>query len=71
MILNEQTIARMIAGSRYRNGELCSRLAERIRVHAEGRMPRQILDRRLNEPEQTREYRGRIYVPVRSRPSRK
>lgn len=64
MILNEQTIARMIAGSRYRNGETCSRLSERIRVHAEGRMPRQILDRRPNEPEQTKEYRGRIYVPV-------
>lgn len=55
----------MLTSGNYHNQRLCVEMAEKIKVHAEGRMPTKlILERRPNESEAIKEYRSKIYVPI-------
>lgn len=49
----------------YQNRNLCVGLADKLKVHAYGMMPKAIIDvRRPSEPEEIKAYRTKIYVPI-------
>ncbi|MBR2618775.1 MAG: hypothetical protein IKC81_05680 [Paludibacteraceae bacterium] len=55
----------ILTSGNYHNQRLCVEMAEKIKVHAEGRMPTKlILERRPNESEAIKEYRSKIYEPI-------
>lgn len=63
--LSLSKISAMITSGNYGNRNQCIEMAERIRVHADGRMPKNIiLERRPNESEAIKEYRSKIYEPI-------
>lgn len=56
-------------GSKYANKEACVELAEKIRVHQMGLVPKRLInDRRPQEPEEIKDYRAKIYVPKTKNP---
>ena len=63
--LSLSKINAMITSGNYGNRNQCIEMAEKIRVHADGRMPEKIiLERRPNESEAIKKYRAKIYEPI-------
>lgn len=51
--------------SDYKNRTLCVSMADKLKVHAYGIIPKELIDvRRPSEPEEIKNYRAKIYVPV-------
>lgn len=63
--LSLSKINAMITSGNYGNRNQCIEMAEKIRVHADGRLPEKIiLERRPNESEAIKKYRAKIYEPI-------
>lgn len=55
---------RNIVRTQHANYALTVEIAEKLKVHSEGRVPEKLInDRRPNEPEEIKKYRRKIYVP--------
>lgn len=66
--LTPEIVCTLIAAGGYQNGRTCVELAEKLRVHADGKMPRTLItERRPNESDKIKEYREKIYVPITKR----
>ena len=66
--LTPEIVCTLIAAGGYQNGRTCVELAEKLRVHADGKMPRTLItERRPNETDKIKEYREKIYVPITKR----
>ena len=66
--LTPEIVSTLIAAGGYQNGRTCVELAEKLRVHADGKMPRTLItERRPNESDKIKEYREKIYVPITKR----
>lgn len=66
--LTPEIVSTLIAAGGYQNGRTCVELAEKLRVHADGKMPRTLItERRPNETDKIKEYREKIYVPITKR----
>jgi hypothetical protein len=56
---------RTAIGSRHPNHRVCEELADRLEIHAKGRIPEKLItERRPSESEKTKDYRKKIYVPI-------
>ena len=66
--LTPEIVSTLIAAGGYQNGRTCVELAEKLRVHADGKMPQKLItERRPNESDKIKEYREKIYVPITKR----
>lgn len=66
--LTPEIVSTLIAAGGYQNGRTCVELAEKLRVHADGKMPQTLIkERRPNESDKIKEYREKIYVPITKR----
>lgn len=66
--LTPEIVSTLIAAGGYQNRPTCVELAEKLRVHADGKMPRTLItERRPNETDKIKEYREKIYVPITKR----
>ena len=66
--LTPEIVSTLIAAGGYQNRPTCVELAEKLRVHADGKMPRTLItERRPNESDKIKEYREKIYVPITKR----
>ena len=66
--LTPEIVSTLIAAGGYQNRPKCVELAEKLRVHADGKMPRTLItERRPNESDKIKEYREKIYVPITKR----
>ena len=55
---------RNIVYTQHANYAITVEIAEKLKVHSEGRVPVKLIDeRRPNEPEEIKDYRKKIYVP--------
>ena len=62
---NLNDIIKAVTTANYRNKQECVKLAEDIRIHADGKVPTHLICvRRPNEPEEIKNYREKIYVPI-------
>jgi hypothetical protein len=56
---------RAAIGTRHPNFRTCEELADRLDVHAKGRIPEKLInERRPSESEKTKDYRKKIYTPI-------
>lgn len=63
-LLTPSNVKQLTLGN-HKNYSLCVGLARKIRTHAAGLMPDALIDeRRPSEPEEIKEYRRKIYVPI-------
>lgn len=64
-ILTPTNVKQLTAGVTYQNRTLCTSLANKLKVHAYGIMPKDLIEeRRPSEPEEIKKYRAKIYVPI-------
>jgi len=58
-----------IIGLKHLNYQLTVDMAEKLKVHSEGRVPEKLIfDRRPSEPDSIKDYRAKIYVPITKNP---
>jgi hypothetical protein len=58
-----------VIGQKHLNYQLTVDIAEKLKVHAEGRVPETLIfDRRPSEPDAIKDYRRKIYVPITKNP---
>lgn len=63
LVLTTEVVKSLIFGQRYHNQAKCVNLARKLSVHAKGICPTELIStRRPSEPEEIKEYRGKIYV---------
>lgn len=68
MVLTPESVKQIVSGSNYQNRALCVTLADKLKVHAYGRVPSKLIEeRRPNESEAIKDYRKKIYVPITKR----
>lgn len=66
--LNESVIRKLL-NSNYKNKAICVKLSNDIKVHANGLVPKSLInERRPSEPEEIKNYRNKIYVPKTKNP---
>ncbi len=63
-ILTPTNVKQLTIGN-YANRTLCTGLANKLKTHAYGLLPHDLIDeRRPSEPEEIKAYRAKIYVPI-------
>ncbi len=64
-LLTPNNVKQLTAGNMYANRTLCVALANKLKVHAYGLLPADLIEsRRPSEPEEIKDYRAKIYVPI-------
>lgn len=59
------TNVKQLTSTLYRNRAVCNILASKLKAHSYGTMPDALItDRRPSEPEEIKDYRKKIYVPI-------
>lgn len=64
-IILTPTNVKQLTSTLYRNRAVCNELASKLKAHSYGTMPESLItDRRPSEPEEIKDYRKKIYVPI-------